>query len=661
MNPTIRYCNLNPSCPYRFVGAEAMIRYFVLAGRIFIVAMVIATIAAGAAWAQNGKPGSQSPPDVSQLIQQLKSLDSQKRVHAAREFDKIKPLPPEAIEALVEMLRTAPYNEAQYAIKALSEAGPRAITPLAALANTGNKQAVWTLGRMAFSEPGAWPVLVGLFKSDFSDIRSAVPSQLAKAGPPVVPLLVKALTDEDPRARAGAADTLAHMGHMPGNAVGVRYSKPADLAPAAPQLVKLLSDPNSEVRDHAAFALAYADPSDTRAAPILGQMLDRGANFEVIGALQNMGSNAKSAIPALERILAGNRDWLICVNAAHALAKIGGTDACAPLAQAIVGNKNDLARGWVTDATNSINEVRVGTANAIVEISPVCPQTIPTLIATLGKPWSAADALTKLGSPAIPALVTASKSPDLKVREDAVQTLAAIRPVAPAAVRALTLALRKGSLDLDSRQAAVGALADVKPPTPEAMDGLMLALKDKSNTVRSTAAGALQNLGGLPGRAARAELKREQLAEAQRSEPDTRRYSKEELIATIRDPDREYPLSLKYLVPILPAPAPIDEAPFVVTAHAGEDNAERLIFWKKTGIDRYRKLEVMNADPGNQEHFEVPITFQAIVEVTTAGGHQSEEQEFFVEIPVRWWRSGEERIFAVDGDGWHPVEIESPE
>src|SRR5271170_979303 len=173
------------------VRAKVMVRHLVKAGRVCVVAIVVAMIAAGTAKAQNGTPDSQSPPDVSQLIQQLKSPDTQERVHAAREFEKIEPLPPEAIKALVEMLRTAPYNEAQYAIKALSGAGPRAIPLLAALANTGNETAVWTLGRMAYSEPTAWPVLVGLFKSESSDIRSAAASGLANAGPPVVPLLVK--------------------------------------------------------------------------------------------------------------------------------------------------------------------------------------------------------------------------------------------------------------------------------------------------------------------------------------------------------------------------------------------------------------------------------------------------------------------------------------
>ena len=522
-----------------------MIRYWVALIRNFMGLILLAAIAAGGASAQDDNPRAKSPPDVSQLIHQLKSLDPQERLHAAHALEKIKPLPPEAIEALVEMLRTAPYNEAQYAIKALSGAGPGAIPPLAALAESGNETAVWALGRLAFSEPAAWPILVDVFKSQSADIRSAAASQLAIAGPPVVPLLVKALADDDPRMRAGAAETLVHIRLRPTNEVGVRYAKPEDLAPAVPLLAKLLNDPDEEVRDRAALALAYADPGDQRAAPIIGQILDRGGAYETphffktdaIAALQNMGSNANSAVPALARVLAGYPDANTCELAARALGKIGGAEACAALTKAIVGSKNDEARGWNNDAVSAVNEVRIGAADAIVEISPVCPQTIPILMATLGKPWSASGALTKLGSPAVPALVTASKSPNLSVREEAVQTLAAITPVPPAAAHALTLALRDASLDLNTRQAAVGALANVKPPTPEAVDGLMLALKDPSNTIRSTAATALQDLGGEAGRVARAELKHEQLAAAQSSQPDTRSYSKEELVATIRDPD----------------------------------------------------------------------------------------------------------------------------
>ena len=165
--------------------------------------------------------------------------------------------------------------------------------------------------------------------------------------------------------RAGAAETLVHIRLRPTNEVGVRYAKPEDLAPAVPLLAKLLNDPDEEVRDRAALALAYADPGDQRAAPILGQILDRGGAYETphffkidaIAALQNMGSNANSAVPALERVLAGNTDCdHVRLNAARALGKSVEPRRARALAQAIVGSKNDEARGWNNDAANSINE-----------------------------------------------------------------------------------------------------------------------------------------------------------------------------------------------------------------------------------------------------------------------------------------------------------------
>ncbi len=49
-----------------------MTRYSVTLVRNFMGLMLLAAIAAGGAWAQNGNPGPKSPPDVSKLIQQLK-------------------------------------------------------------------------------------------------------------------------------------------------------------------------------------------------------------------------------------------------------------------------------------------------------------------------------------------------------------------------------------------------------------------------------------------------------------------------------------------------------------------------------------------------------------------------------------------------------------
>ena len=83
-----------------------MIRYLVKLVRNSMVLMLLAAITAGGAWAQNGNPGPKSPPDVSKLIQQLKKPDLGDSRDAARELGKIKPLPAEAIPALIDVLKT---------------------------------------------------------------------------------------------------------------------------------------------------------------------------------------------------------------------------------------------------------------------------------------------------------------------------------------------------------------------------------------------------------------------------------------------------------------------------------------------------------------------------------------------------------------------------
>lgn len=236
------------------------------------------------------------------------------------------------------------------------------------------------------------------------------------------------------------------------------------------------------------------------------------------------------------------------------------------------------------------------------------------------------DALARLGKPAIPALAGALKSPDLYVREDAVQ-----------------------------------ALAQMKPLSPEAVHALMIALKDKSSDVRSAAARALQDAGGEAERAAVAEQKRQEQAYAQRIKRDAQRYTKQQIIAVIpADADHKYPLTLAYLFPIYPIGGSAQQAEFLITLHAGKDRPERLVFWKKVGDDHYQRLKVMEPESPDfaGQHFEAPITFTAKVQVY---GGQYDETELFVDVPMDEWRSHTDRVFVIDRDELHPVVIESPE
>lgn len=593
--------------------------------------LLFVLISAPASLAQEpGRPANASASERA-LIAQLSSPGLQAQRDAARKLAAIEPMPPEVIRALANFLRTAEQNDAsqRYAIIGLARAGAPALVPVAGLLSSHNPAARGAareiLGRMASKVPATWPILIADFKREPLG-PWYVAYELARAGPPVVPPLRQALTASDPRTRMGAAATLAEMAsfariNKSASPRSRRYSGIAlatdrDLKPAAPELARALNDPDPGVRTWAAVALAYADRTDTRSIPILVSLLSK-QNFVVrdaaISAIQHMGGAAKPAAPALERALASSPYVDVRLGAARALPLAGGQETCLPLARAV--------------ATDKAANVRVWAARSLVAIHPQCPQALAVLLGNLGsRQYSAIDELAKIGAPAVPGLLRALKDPNLYVRQDSVATLAAMKPM-----------------------------------PPEAKHALMVALSDRSLDVRSAADRALLDAGGAAQRAAEAEQTREEKIYAQEAKPDTRRYTRRQILAPIpADPDRVYPLTLRYLVPVIASGEPLTRAQFVIALYSGKDRPERLIFWKKLGRDAYRKAKVFESEnPAlGEQHYEIPDVFTAKVHVAGRGTTQ-EQSELFVDVPVDGWRSHTDQLFAVAGNKLHPVKIQS--
>ena len=214
---------------------------------------------------------------------------------------------------------------------------------------------------------------------------------------------------------------------------------------------------------------------------------------------------------------------------------------------------------------------------------------------------------------------------------------------------ALTAALK--STDLKTRQAAAQAFVGMNAAlTPEAVDALTVALGDKDSDVRSRAADSLHNAGGAAEQAARAEEKREEEAdEAAHPEPHippAPKFSKQQIIAPIPpDANHKYPLKLALFAPI---------AGYAVTLHTGKDRPERIVFWK-VADDKYQKVMLMESDPDSGEHFQVPTSFNSIVEYAPG--------ESFVDAATLGPRGVTDRVLHIDNveDHWQGVEIESPE
>lgn len=189
----------------------------------------------------------------------------------------------------------------------------------------------------------------------------------------------------------------------------------------------------------------------------------------------------------------------------------------------------------------------------------------------------------------------------------------------------------------------------------------MVALRDKSPGVRSAAARALQDAGGAAGRAAEAAEASEEKLYAQESKPDTRRYTRRQIIAPVpAGPDHVYPLTLDYLIPVVASGEPISRAQILVALYSGRDRPERLVFWKKVGQDAYRKARVVESqDPDfREQHYETPNVFTAKVRVLSQGAPH-EQTELFADVPVDVWRGRIDQVFAVFAGKLHPVEIQS--
>jgi HEAT repeat protein len=135
----------------------------------------------------------------------------------------------------------------------------------------------------------------------------------------VVPLLIAAL--KNPGRRWSALNALANLG-------------PA-AAPAVPQVIDLLRDPDPNVRDQACLALGHVGPDAKAAVPHLQKLLDDpDLRASAIRTLGQIGPDARAAVPQLVALLRHRRDWDQEL-AVVALSRIGDASAVPGLVAAL--------------------------------------------------------------------------------------------------------------------------------------------------------------------------------------------------------------------------------------------------------------------------------------------------------------------------------------
>ncbi|TAK34258.1 MAG: hypothetical protein EPO21_09935 [Chloroflexota bacterium] len=378
---------------------------------------------------------------VEPLLAVLRDDNSDVRGSAAAALGKIGDA--RAVEPLVAALRSNSLNVRSKATDALVKIGSPAVEPLTAALRDDDSnvrwiaaETLWKIGDQLAVDP-----LVAALRDDDSDVRWIAAEALGKIGDQrVVEPLVAALRDGSMRVRKGAASALDALSWRPGlDASGAwywvlkeRWDRCVEIGSLAVEpLVAALRDNTPDVRKRAAKALGQI--CDARAVEPLVTALrdgDKGVGKGAANALNALGwrpgLDASGAwywvlkehwdrcveigSPAVEPLGAALRDNTPDVRdrAAEALVKIG-SPAVEPLVAALRDNDWDV-RSRAAKALGMIGDHRA----------------VEPLIAALRHDrnvGAAAEALGKMGSPAVKPLIAALSDLDWNVRWGAAKAL----------------------------------------------------------------------------------------------------------------------------------------------------------------------------------------------------------------------------------------------
>jgi HEAT repeat protein len=386
----------------------------------------------------SAEPVLRDGPPMPVLLAWLRSEDSDARVEAARELNRMGREAREAIPALVEASRRR-FSErtrmAALTTLCLLDC-PEATTRIREMIEDvgGRSSSSWTdlrqlgdVGHQCYLnlilEPRCQVVALSLLERRLGE---------------VLPVLLAGLDNTDPALRQSAALGLTRLG--------------GDWSKAAlPRLLKALDDRDQAVRLHAAWAVWLLEEKPERVMPHLCSALrhdDTAIRLASANYLMQMESRAAAAAPGLVEAL-GDSDLLVADRAERALTSIG-TPALTDL---LLGMRagNDRRR-----------RAALGVLRAIATKS----------------------------EEVVPALMPLLDDEDLLLRVHTARMVASLDPARrPAAVSALIGAL----IDRRSNAAriAIESLADLGPDARAAVPALLAQLDDSDRAYALAAAGAL--------------------------------------------------------------------------------------------------------------------------------------------------------------------------
>jgi len=279
--------------------------------------------------------------------------------------------------------------------------------------------------------------------------------------------VLKALESADTTRRFQALGRLFFMG------------KPEVVKVAIPSLIKLLEDPNTDVRASAVSILGLYPVEAKQALPELLKLMtdtkQRGdTRFVALGIVKNMRTEAKLVVPSLIEMLSlRNRNPRIVI-LPMGIGKLGSDDLRIMAADTLTDYGPEAKAAvpaliQIVKRTEETSEMQIAAIRALGEIGPSAKEAVPVLSESLqanssGVRWHAAEALKRLGPEArnaVSALIASMKDKDREVRREAIRALGAIGPDAVAAVEPLQNALADEDAMLSSE--ARSALKKILP------------------------------------------------------------------------------------------------------------------------------------------------------------------------------------------------------
>lgn len=463
----------------------------------------------------SGNAAEPRKPNLAPLIEGLKSGDKAERREASYRLSQLgadaKAAVPDLIKALDDSEDQVWFNS----ITALARIGPGATEAIPALmrqlerSNSGRyREQVWYRSSFALGSVGraALPELIKALENERPHVRSGAAKAISWIGADAteaIPLLAKNLADADANVREQSAEALGKIGPtaLPLLKESLR-SDQAQVRAGAALALQWLGEPARVANPELAAALSAETDDSTKArfiqtlsrlkhdpAELLNlivPLLDSEAEpvrQEAANALILMEPAATTSVPVLRKLVAAD-DPAKIQSAASFLGAIG-SDAGAAVPDLITARARPGVEGELAESLEK----------SLIQIGPpAVPELVKAMNAAQGdsQHWSV-RCLRDLGPAAVPFLITALESTDTERQRDAIQVLTLVGDAAEPAIPQLKRLAENDPGELRGPAlvalAAAGARPEVVLPLAEQ------AMTDSSVARRRSGATALASLG----------------------------------------------------------------------------------------------------------------------------------------------------------------------